>query len=44
MGDNMKYSKIEWHELIAAFYINSFSILTPMLNKYSYISKYTKET
>lgn len=36
----MKYSKIEWHEFIAAFYINSFSILIPILNKYSYISKY----
>lgn len=36
----MKIRKIEWPELITAFYINSFSILTPILKQYSYVSKY----
>lgn len=39
----MKIRKIEWPELITAFYINSFSILTPILKQYSYVSKYILE-
>ena len=35
----MKIEKISYVELIAAFYINSFVILRPVLTKYSYISK-----
>ena len=35
----MKIKSISYIELIAAFYINSFVILRPVLTRYSYISK-----